>query len=425
MARAMATTIEQILGVAGQESTDTRGTAAQEPSGDLGVRDLGAAGREEAPQAQTADPSANDRTLVERTRANNAAATGTSSEAGREKAPAAGSAPAVGVRNDDTGNGGTSHQAQGKPMTYKEMFEKYFPGEQPLSAKEQKRHRREAVYSALGDGISALSNLYYTSKYAPSTYDPSTSLSKKSNERWQRLVADRKALAQQYYNAQLKAMQADDLQSIRQQNADANEAYKRSQAAKNAAIASAQQEVAAARAKKDTAAASLALQKLEYLKQGRPIELATKQAELDLKKAKADNAKREADDRHAVAQSTVRRNNASAEKSRSGGSGSGGKSGGGIPWYDSEGNLHHAKTEAEAKQQSKLNGTYVDDYATNTSRMVGEDGKTVGLGTSRKSRSGWHSRKPATPAKPRQQAKPQPRQQAKPQQRKKTGVEWK
>lgn len=345
----------------------------------------------------------------------NAASTTTSasSEAGREVAPTSGNTPNQ-----------SPNQSPEKSLTYEEMFEQYFPGEQPLSAKEQKRQRREAVYSALGDGISALSNLYYTNRYAPSAYDPSASLSKKNNERWQKLIADRKSQAQQYYNAQMRAMQADDLQAIRKQNADANEAYKRSQVEKNASIASAQQEIAAARVRKDTSAAALAEQKLEYLKEGWPVELATKQAQLDLEKAKADNAQREADDKHAVAQSTVNRNNASAEKSRSGGSGSGGRSGSGrIPWYDEDGNLQYAKTEAEAKQQSKQHGTYVDDYADNSSTKFG-------ITSSTHTHNGWHSQKPAAPAKPTRPAqsgrsngggKPQ---QPKPQAKKKTGVKW-
>lgn len=68
----------------------------------------------------------------------------------------------------------------------------------PLSPQEQekldKRRRNDAIFSALGDGLSALSNLYFTSQGA---YDmspaPSQSLSAKSKERWDRIKAERDA----------------------------------------------------------------------------------------------------------------------------------------------------------------------------------------------------------------------------------------
>ena len=121
------------------------------------------------------------------------------------------------------------------------------------------------------------------------------------------------------------------------------------------------------------------------------------------------NKPQEYKDKHRVAQSTVERNeaqtnnaNASADEHRRRGtkswvSSSGGKGGkggskggssGGYPWYDKNGVLHYAKQEGVAKQMAKQNGTYVDDYANNTS--------TDEFGTKKTSRthSGWHSQKP-------------------------------
>lgn len=314
-------------------------------------------------------------------------------------------------------------------MSTVELLEKLNP--QPSAEElrqERRRARRSALFSAIGDGIAALSNLHYTTKYAPNAYNPEQGLSKKAYERYEKLRKEREENRQQYTSAYIRAMQADALQGIRQQRADAEEAYKKSQAEKNAAMAKAQQEVAAARAKKDAAATALAEQKLEYMKLGWPVELATKQAKLDYEKARAaraqtqaDNTQREYDDKHEVAVATVGQKHASATnsyaqagKAKSGGSPGGGSgSGGGIPWYDRNGVLHHAKTEAEAKQQAKLNGTYVDDYVDNTSNRLGITGTSH-------THNGWHSEKPKVAPKPK--AKPRAKTQGG---KKSTGVSWK
>lgn len=226
-------------------------------------------------------------------------------------------------------------------LSLKELLEKLNPYQQPTEEEiqqERKRQRRSAVFSAIGDGIAALSNLYFTTRHAPNAYDPSQSLSGKAYERYERLRKEREANNLSYINAYINAAKADDLQAIRQQNADANEAYRKSQAEKNAAIAKAQEEVATARAKKDAAATALAEKKLEYLIQGWPVDYATKKAKLDLAKAEgkkaqveADNAQQDADDRHEVAKATVRQKEASATNSyaQASNANSGGSSGGG------------------------------------------------------------------------------------------------
>jgi len=52
---------------------------------------------------------------------------------------------------------------------------------------QKKKERQEKIFSAIGDGISALSNLYFASQGAPSSYDPKTSMSAKTKERWDKL----------------------------------------------------------------------------------------------------------------------------------------------------------------------------------------------------------------------------------------------
>lgn len=104
-------------------------------------------------------------------------------------------------------------------------------GADPLgSAEEQarrrKREKRERLFSAIGDGISALSNLYYTTRYAPNAYNGQNSQSKVVGDRWDRLNKERAANHKAWVDAAISMEQNDTLNRIRQQNADANQAYR-------------------------------------------------------------------------------------------------------------------------------------------------------------------------------------------------------
>lgn len=76
-------------------------------------------------------------------------------------------------------------------------------------AAEAKRERRAKIFSAIGDGISALANVFFASKGAPDMYDPKTSMSAKTKEYWDKLNAERKADADRYNNILLSAYKAD------------------------------------------------------------------------------------------------------------------------------------------------------------------------------------------------------------------------
>lgn len=54
----------------------------------------------------------------------------------------------------------------------------------------KKRRKRDALFSSITDGLSALANLYYTTKGAPNAFSPKGSLSERAAARWDR--ADRK-----------------------------------------------------------------------------------------------------------------------------------------------------------------------------------------------------------------------------------------
>lgn len=99
-----------------------------------------------------------------------------------------------------------------KPMTYTEMYQWLNPFT-PMTAEElaeqRKKEKREQLFASIGDGISALSNLYFTTKGAPNAYDPSKSMSAKTKARWDKLRSDYDAQLKSYISGMMSAMQAD------------------------------------------------------------------------------------------------------------------------------------------------------------------------------------------------------------------------
>ena len=98
-------------------------------------------------------------------------------------------------------------------MSYTDMFTKLNPYQPPTPeelANERKKEKREKVFSAISDGISALSNLYFTTKYAPNMYRHENSQSAKTENKWEKLRANRDAQQNAYIKNLMAARQADD-----------------------------------------------------------------------------------------------------------------------------------------------------------------------------------------------------------------------
>lgn len=104
-----------------------------------------------------------------------------------------------------------------------------------------KQRKRAMLWAAIGDGVSSLANLYYTTKGAPSAYDPRASLAKKAQERYDYLdeLARRDRQQRIAYVERERARQAqEDYQSgmlgIRQQTAENEAAARRLRALQEA-----------------------------------------------------------------------------------------------------------------------------------------------------------------------------------------------
>lgn len=116
--------------------------------------------------------------------------------------------PATTTTNTTTPADGGTHR-----MSYVEMFQKMSPYEPPTEEeleKERKKEKREKIFAAIGDGIAALSNLFFTTQGAPNAYDPKNSLSAKAQERWDKLKKERDENGRYYTAAYMQAMKNDE-----------------------------------------------------------------------------------------------------------------------------------------------------------------------------------------------------------------------
>lgn len=105
-----------------------------------------------------------------------------------------------------------------KPLTYGEIFRKLnpdpIPNEEDLK-KEQKRERTRALISALGDGISAISNLYSTTKGAvPVSATPT--LSERNTTRYNEIINRRLKKAEERKQGLTNSMYMDKQQDYRE-----------------------------------------------------------------------------------------------------------------------------------------------------------------------------------------------------------------
>lgn len=72
-------------------------------------------------------------------------------------------------------------------------------------AKRKKREKSQRLMAAIGDGLRSLSNLYFTSQYAPNAYDPTKDSNyEKEDARLKELKAEREANRDKYLNYALK-----------------------------------------------------------------------------------------------------------------------------------------------------------------------------------------------------------------------------
>ncbi len=118
----------------------------------------------------------------------------------------------------------TTQPSEGGGMSYADMFKKlnpYTPPTEEELEKEKKRQKRELMFAAIGDGITALANLFFTTQYAPNMYSGKNTLSERAQVRYDKLKKERDENNAAYANGMQRAMQADE------RKAEADRAWQR------------------------------------------------------------------------------------------------------------------------------------------------------------------------------------------------------
>lgn len=206
----------------------------------------------------------------------------------------------------------------------------YAPETEDERKKRVKRERANAIIAALGDGISAISNMVTSSKGAPSMYEAQNGMLPKWRERYDKAKAARKEREDNYLNYTAK------MQELANQNSEwkrkiaideANQDRLDAELARKQALAAAQAGRIAAQNAKDEVMTAYYKTKEEYISLG---------YELD----KAESAARVAKDK------------AIAEKAKKSGNGKSGKKGGG------------SKSSAGKDYEETTTRDYVDQWGT-------------------------------------------------------------
>ena len=127
----------------------------------------------------------------------------------------AAAAPAVTGSQSETVAAPPAKQADvnGGSLSYTELYKKLNPYKPPTDeelAKEKKKQKREQIFAAIGDGISALSNLFFTTQYAPNMYTGKNTMSERTKVRYDKLMKGREGKEKEYYEGLMRARIADE-----------------------------------------------------------------------------------------------------------------------------------------------------------------------------------------------------------------------
>lgn len=267
--------------------------------------------------------------------------------------------------------------------------------------KREKREKSKRIIAAVGDGIRALSNLYFTSQYAPNMYNPNDSQLAKEDARQEKLKAEREANRDKYLNYSLRIgnlenertsalremeERAERLRLARERGGREKEAHKwladiqpdkkREQAAK----ANAADSVAKARkAEADNAAA---------IQQAR---LNTEKEKGNTEKSRQANLRAGTEEKKAGA--SLKRSGIAVNNARIGAINRSNVSE--FSAYDSKGRIHKFRTKAAADDFAKQHGTFKEENKTEkTTTMSKARGRTTSQISTKTSSSGGYSQSP-------------------------------
>ena len=117
----------------------------------------------------------------------------------------------------------------------KESKERAVTKQKEAEDREQKRYRTKAILAALGDGISSLANLYYTTRGAQGIPQPAASLSEVTKRRFDEAKRRKEKMEDEYRAALIRAGFADRAEAFQERQRQANNADAAARAAEQRA----------------------------------------------------------------------------------------------------------------------------------------------------------------------------------------------
>lgn len=114
-------------------------------------------------------------------------------------------------------NGGTPAGGGGYEALFRQL-NPYTPPTAEELEKERKKQRRNEIFAAIGDGVMALSNLFFTTQGAPNMYTGKNTMSERTKIRYDKLMKDRDEKNTAYFNGLVKAKQADSEEAHRERS---------------------------------------------------------------------------------------------------------------------------------------------------------------------------------------------------------------
>lgn len=321
---------------------------------------------------------------------------GSSTQAGTETSPVASvppfsQAPAKETRQKEVApDGGLKPGAVSdgeRVYSHEEMFKMLNPYKPPTDEeqeKQRKKEKRDKLFAAIGDGVRALSNLFFTTRGAPNMYDANNSMSQKTKERYEKMTKERETNQRAYLEGLQRARLADE------RKAEAERAWQR-----QLGMDEYNQRRSDAKDERDRQLFELNLQLQGHKISAADADAKRKAAEAryadELAKAKLEAEKARGKAQHASASAS----NARADYYNKGGSGSG--KAGEYPWYDSDGEKHYAHSYEAMRQNAIDSGTWNEDTQSSTTEVKSARGRT--MKTSETTRPGkGHSTKPQKPS---------------------------
>lgn len=261
--------------------------------------------------------------------------------------------------------------------------------------KREKREKSKRVIAAVGDGIRALSNLYFTSQYAPNMYNPDDSRLAKVNARQEKLKAEREANRDKYlqYSMRIGDLQNDRARTVREMEAQAERIR-----------------LAREKAKREQ-------EEHQWLSDVQPYKKRKMEAEANAADSKATTAKAEADNAPALygAKVETEKEKAKTEQTKqvANRAGAGDRRASATAHYasarasnrsnvsefsayDERGREHKFRTKAAADAYAKQHGTFHEENKTDRTTTTEKDkrGHTTTRTATKTSNSGGYSQSP-------------------------------